>query len=162
MLMYKVIDYTKDDPMQVIPRGSVDFILDTMGRAMAYLSLMTPNTSLIISISTLPSGSQFQDAGFFKRPSQPQVPMPVRMFLDGADMVRKLRAWRWVVEYTYMFLEASGKELDQLRTYVEEGRLVPVIGSRTNLKDIDEVRKVCMQVYQGKGGIGKAVFNVAA
>jgi hypothetical protein len=157
----KVIDYTQENALQVIPKGSVDFILDTMGEAMSFLSLMVPHTSTIVSISTLPSGSQFQDAGFFKRPSKPQVPLPVRLFLDGADMIRKLRAWRWGVDYTYMFLVSSGEELDQLRTIVEEGKLVPVVGSRTNIKDIEAIRKICMQAYEGKGGIGKAVITVS-
>jgi hypothetical protein len=135
-------------------------MLDTMGQAMSCLSLMTPKTSIIVSISTTPSGSQLQNAGFFRRPSKPKVPFPVRLFLDGVDVARKIRAWRWDVEYTYMFLEANGKELDQLKAHVEGGQLVPVIGSTTDLRDIEGVTKVCMKAYEGKGGIGKAVFTV--
>lgn len=57
-----VIDYTKDDPAAIIPRGSIDFILDTTGEAMKHLSLMVPSTSTIVSISTLPSGTQLQQS----------------------------------------------------------------------------------------------------
>ena len=155
-----VIDYTKDDPLKVIPRGSVDFMFDTMGQAMTCLSLMTPSTGTIVSISTTPSAAQFQDSSFFRRPSQPRVPLVARFFLDATDSVRKLRAWRWSVNYTYMFLDSDAEELNILRSYVEEGKIRPVIGSRTDLKDIEKVKEACLQVYNGKGGIGKAVFTL--
>ncbi|KAF2147662.1 GroES-like protein [Myriangium duriaei CBS 260.36] len=157
-----IIDYTKEDPLRVIPRGSVDFMLDTMGQAMVYLSLMVPATSTIVSISTTPSGAQFQNASFLKRPDQPRVPLFARSYLDTIDLVRKVRAWRWGVNYTYMFLEADAKELDALKGYVEDGKIHPVIGSSTDLNNIEKVREVCQQVYEGKGGVGKAVFTVSS
>lgn len=127
---------------------------------MSYLSLMTPTTGTIVSISTTPSGSQFQEASFFKRPDKPRVPLLARTFLDATDFVRKKRARRWGVTYTYMFLESNAKELDTLRGYVEERKVQPVIGSRAALDDIEKVKELCLQVYQGKGGIGKAVIEV--
>lgn len=146
--------------MTVIPRGSVDLMLDTMGDAMKFLSLMTPSTSTIVSISTTPSSTQFQQSSFFKRPDNPRVPFIARMFLDLQDTIRKHRAARWKVDYTYMFLASDASELDILRGYVEEKKIRPVVGSITDLKDIEKVKEVCQQVYAGKGGVGKAVFRV--
>lgn len=146
--------------MKVIHPQSVDFILDTLGQAMQYLSLMTPKTGTIVSISTTPSGSQLQDSSFFKRPSNPRVPWLVRLALDGMDYVRKLRAKRWSVNYQYMFLESSGKELDILTKYVGEKNLLPVVGLRVDIHDLDKVKEACNQVYHGKGGIGKTVFEI--
>ena len=155
-----VIDYTKDDPNEVIPPRSVDFILDTIGQAMHFLSLMTPSTGLIVSISLTPSGTQLQESSFMKRPGNPQVPLVARIFLDGMDAIRKLRARRWGVDYEYFFLQSSAEELEKVTTFIEEGKLVPVVGSRTDLRDLEKVREACELVRKGKGGIGKAVFNV--
>lgn len=146
--------------MKIIPRGSVDFILDTTAQAMQFLSLMTPSTSSIISISTLPSGTQLQEAPVMNRPDNPRLPLLFRLALNAMDSIKKLRAWRWGVHYEYMFLESNGKDLDDLSKYVEEGRLSPVVGSRVNIRDLDKVREACNIVYKGKGGIGKVVIDV--
>lgn len=146
--------------MTIIPKGSVDFLLDTMGQAMPYLSLMKPSTGTIVSISTTPSGTQLQNASFFQRPSNPTLPWYAKAFLDGTDYVRKLRAWRWGVKYTYMFLESDAKELDALREVVERGALRAVVGEAVSLREVERVREACQRVYDGKGGIGKVVFEV--
>lgn len=146
--------------MAIIPRGSVDFILDTTGQAMQFLSLMTPSTSTIISISTLPSGTQLQQAPIMDRPDKPQIPFIMRLVLNALDSIKQLRAWRWSVHYEYLFLESNGKDLASLTKFVEEGKLVPVVGSRVDLRDIEKVREACSIVYKGKGGIGKTVINI--
>ena len=158
---FPVIDYTKSNPTSIIPPGSVDFVLDTTGQAMQFLSLMVPRTSLVISISTQPSGLQLQQADFMDRPDRPRLSWWARGFLDTTDAVRKLRAWRWSVEYSYLFLAASGEDLETIRDYVESAKLVPVVGTRTRLKDMAGVRQACLLVYEGKGGIGKAVISIA-
>lgn len=146
--------------MKVIPRGSIDFVLDTMGQAMQLLHLMRPSTGTIVSISTTPSGSQLQNSSFFKRPDHPKLPLLARTFLDSVDYIRKLRARRWNVKYTYMFLSSTAADLDTLSGYVESGALIPVVGSVVDLNDIEKVREACLQVYNGTGGIGKTVFQV--
>lgn len=95
-----------------------------------------------------------------KRPDNPRIPLFGRLFLDAGDMARKLRARRWGVEYMYWFLDPNGEDLDTLRGYVEEGKMVPVVGATVDLRDIEKVREACMIVYNGKGGLAKAVFEV--
>ena len=155
-----VIDYTKNDPTKVIAAGSVDFILDTTGQAMQFLSLMVPSTSLIISISTQPSGAQLQESSMMRRPDNPQLPWFARIALNLADAVRKARARRWSVEYSYLFLDSNAADLEALTKYVEEGKLVPVVGSRVDMRNIEKVREACMSTYNGKGGLGKTVIEV--
>lgn len=127
---------------------------------MQFLSLVVPKTGLIVSISTQPSATTLQASGMMQRPDNPRIPWFGRLFLNGADMVRRLRAWRWNVGYMYMFLDPSGEDLDILRRFVEEGNLVPVVGSKVDMRDIDKVREACGQVYTGKGGLGKTVLEV--
>lgn len=158
MEFHSVIDYTKSSPLSAIPRGSVDFILDTTGDSMTYLSLMLSKTSLIISISTTPSATQIQTADFMDRPDKPQVPWYSRMILTSMDAVRKARAWRWGVEYSHMFLGTNAEDLQALGKWVEEGKLRPVVGTRVQFRKLEKVKEAAGQVYEGKGGIGKAVI----
>ncbi|CAG7970014.1 unnamed protein product [Penicillium olsonii] len=157
----EVIDYTKSDPREVIQAGSVDFLFDTIGSSMEFLSLMKPQTGCIISVSTMPSGSQLQDSSIMDLPHKPTIPFVPRTALNAMDCVRKLRARRYGVEYSYMFLESTGEDLDELRGHVEEGRLRTVVGTTVPLSDIKAVQDACQIVYSGKGGLGKVVIRVA-
>lgn len=148
--------------MEVIPKGSIDFMLDTMGQAMQCLSLMKPRTGTIVSISTLPSATQLQEASFFRRPDRPVIPFVPRLVLNTLDYICRARAWRWGVSYTYIFLDTNQKDFIELRKIIDDGKLRSVVGSTTDLRDIDKVKAECTQVYQGKGGIGKTVFVISA
>lgn len=83
------------------------------------------------------------------------------MGLNLLDQIRKLRACRYGTEYSYMFLESSSQDLDELRQYVEDGRLRTVVGTTVDLRDIGTVRKACEVVYSGQGGLGKLVIRVS-
>ncbi|CAG8098417.1 unnamed protein product [Penicillium salamii] len=157
----EVIDYTKSDPRQAIEAGSVDFLFDTVGSSMEFLSLMRPQSGCIISVATMPSGSQLQDSSIMDLPHKPTIPFAFRMALNAMDCVRKVRARRYGVEYSYMFLESSGEDLDELRAHVEGGKLRTVVGTTAHLSDIKAVQDACQIVYSGRGGLGKVVIRVA-
>lgn len=93
-------------------------------------------------------------------PHRPTLPFVYKQALNLLDGVRKLRARRYGVEYSYMFLEPSRKDLDLLREYVEKGKLKPVVGTTANMWDIEDVRKACQVVYSNRGGLGKVVIQV--
>lgn len=155
-----VIDYTKGNPKDSIQPGTVDFLFDTVGNAMEYLSLMRPDTGYIISVSTLPSGDQLQASSLMQLPHQPILPLPMKLALNLMDCVRKFRAWRYGVTYSYMFLESSGKDLDELRDLVESGKLRTVVGTIAGLRNLKAVQDACQVVYSGRGGLGKVVIRV--
>lgn len=156
----EIIDYTKNDPQKVIERGSVDFLFDTVGVSMPYLSLMRPKTGCIISISTMPSGDQLQASSIMQLPNEPALSLPIRLGLNLMDCTRRFRARRYGVTYSYMFLESSHEDLDLLRGLVEEGKLRTVVGTTASLRDVEAVRDACQVVYSGKGGLGKTVIKV--
>lgn len=95
-----------------------------------------------------------------QQPHRPVVPLPMRFVLDLMDGFRKLRAWRYGVCYSYMFLESNGKDLDHLRELVEAAKLRTVVGTTANLKELKDVQDLCQVVYSGRGGLGKAVVKV--
>lgn len=127
---------------------------------MEYLSLMRPDTGYIISVSTLPSGNQLQASSLMQLPHQPALPFPMKLALNLMDCVRKFRARRYGVTYSYMFLQSSSKDLDELRDLVESGKLRTVVGTVASLKDIKAVQEACQVVYSGRGGLGKVVIKV--
>ena len=127
---------------------------------MEYLSLMRPDTGYIISVSTLPSGNQLQASSLMQLPHQPALPFPMKLALNLMDCVRKFRARRYGVTYSYMFLQSSSKDLDELRDLVESGKLRTVVGTVASLKDIKAVQEACQVVYSGRGGLGKMVIKV--
>lgn len=155
-----VIDYTKGNLKDAIQPGTVDFLFDTVGNAMEYLSLMRPDTGYITSVSTLPSGDQLQASSLMQLPHEPVLPLPMKLALNLMDCVRKFRARRYGVTYSYMFLESSGKDLDELRGLVESGKLRTVVGTMASLRDIKAVQEACQVVYSGRGGLGKVVIKV--
>ncbi|KAF9890450.1 hypothetical protein FE257_005855 [Aspergillus nanangensis] len=157
----EIIDYKQADPKSVIPHGSVDFLFDTTGLAMDYLCLMRPQTSWIISIATSPSGTQLQNSSVMRLPHRPTVPLLPRLFLNMTDSIRRFRATRYGVNYSYMFLETSGDDLDALRGFVEESKLKSVVGTTVDLRNISEVQEACQVVYSNHGGLGKVVIRVA-
>ncbi|CCT63235.1 related to oxidoreductase [Fusarium fujikuroi] len=156
----QIIDYTKEKISEAIPPKSVDFCFDTTGQAMEFLSLMVPSTGMIVSISTTPSASTLQASSVMRRPENPRIPFAGRVFLDAADAIRRLRAWRWGVTYMYHFLDPNREELDTLTGYVDSGMVKPVVGAKVDMRDIKAVREACDQTYKGKGGLGKTVFEV--
>lgn len=156
-----MIDYTKFDPRDVIEHGTVDFLFDTAGLSMELLCLMRPGSSRIVSVSTLPSGNQLQASPLLDLAHRPTIPFAFRIGLNMLDQIRKFRAHRYKTEYSYLFLESSGENLDELTQYIEDGRLRTVIGSIVDIRDTEAVRKACEVVYSGRGGLGKLVIRVA-
>lgn len=76
------------------------------------------------------------------------------------DWISRTRARRWGVDYQYMFLQSNGKDLALIADSATDGSLRPVVGDRTDLKDIERFREVAEVVYTGKGGLGKTVIDV--
>lgn len=93
-------------------------------------------------------------------PHHPTVPLVPKMALNLMDSVRRFRASRYGVSYSYMFLDPSGEDLDRLWGFIEEGKLKQVVGTTVDLRDIEEVRKACEVVYSNRGGLGKTVIRV--
>ncbi|KAK2603289.1 hypothetical protein N8I77_009755 [Diaporthe amygdali] len=157
-----VIDYTKQDPLKIIPRGSVHFVLDTTGEAMSFLPLMASPDGLIVSIATQPSGTQLQQSSVMKRPDSPRLPWFGHLALDILDKYRRTRARWWGVGYEYLFLDPNAKDLVILARHVEEGNVIPIVGCTVDLKDIEGMKEACGTVYNGKGGLGKTVIKVTS
>jgi NADPH:quinone reductase-like Zn-dependent oxidoreductase len=151
----EVIDYTTGDVVKQIEKGIVDFLFDTMGVSLPYLPLLKKGTGTVVSISTLPSGSQAKEAF-------PETPWMVAKVMDLLDCWRRWRAHRWGVTYRYFAPnpELFAKDLGRFVGWVLEGKVIPVIGRTAKLTDLEGVKVGCQEVLSGKGGVGKFVIEV--
>lgn len=149
----QIIDYKTQDVIKEIPKGSVDFMFDTIGGTLSYVSVMRPETGMIISVSTVPSGDEVVEA---------MGPMPfwLRYALNGADKYYRFRVGRWNVKYSYHSMQPNLADLQRISRWVDEKKLLPVVGRVTSLSDLEGMRTGCDEIYQGKGGIGKFVIEI--
>lgn len=128
---------------------------------MDYLCLLRPETGMVISIATMPSGDQMQNSSALRVASKPILPAFLRILLNVIDRVYKWRASRWNVTYAYWFLDPIGTDLDFLREWIDKGSIKSVVGATVDFHDIEAVQKACQVVYDGKGGVGKTVIKIA-
>jgi NADPH:quinone reductase-like Zn-dependent oxidoreductase len=152
----QAVDYTKGKKsvIETIGKQSVDFFYDPVGQALPFVSLMKPKDSLILSISTLPSGKQMKVAA-------PNMKWYLAYILNLADWFLRtyITTW-WGVGYAWFDLVPNGKDLKILAGMVDRGELRPVVGEVVKLSDLEGVRRVCGMVLDGKGGVGKFVVEV--
>ena len=146
-----IVDYTKEDVAKTVGK-SVDFMFDTVGQTLKSIPLMKKGAR-IVSISTVPSGKIMKEM-------QPDVPGFLVVILSIVNWIFEMwTSWNGV-NYSYLLLRGNTKDLESLAKWVDEGKVRPVVGMRVKMEDIEEVRKGCQMIFDGKGGIGKLVIDV--
>jgi NADPH:quinone reductase-like Zn-dependent oxidoreductase len=151
----QLVDYTAGDVIAAVGRGTVDFFFDTQGLTVAYLPLVKPGSGVIRTISMLPSGSAMA-----QMTTGDQFPTWLRYTLDLADWFYRWWVGRRGVAYAYDLMTPSGRDLEDLSRWVQEGKFRPIVGRTAKLSDVKSVREACGQVFDGKGGIGKFVIEI--
>jgi NADPH:quinone reductase-like Zn-dependent oxidoreductase len=148
----RVIDYTKEDMATVIERGSVDFMFDTMGQALASLHLMKPG-GLIVSVGSLPFGKELKTVAT-------DMPTVVRWILNGIGAVSQWRARRYGVTYQSLFMHPSAEDLTRLGRWADEGKVKPIVGRVARFDNLEDIRSGCQEILNAKGGTGKFVIQI--
>jgi len=147
-----MVDYTKGDVVGGVGRGEVDFMFDTVGCAVSALGVMRKG-GVIVSIGGLPSGKDM-------KADRPEIVTWLVWMLNLVDWFYKTWIGRKGVRYSYLVGKGNADVLERMAKWVEDGKLRPVVGRTAKLGDIEEVRKGCQQIYDGKGGLGKFVIEV--
>ncbi|KAG9236464.1 chaperonin 10-like protein [Amylocarpus encephaloides] len=151
----EIIDYTKENVVRAIGKGTVDFMFDTVSSTIRALPVMKRD-SVIVSISTVPNGAEFNKTqGGNSR-------MWFVYLLNVLDWLLKAWTRRKGVDYQFLSREAGecGEELNLIRQWIEEGKLKPIVGRRAKLSNVEEVRSGCQQVFDAQGGVGKFVIEI--
>ncbi|KIK03792.1 hypothetical protein K443DRAFT_676454 [Laccaria amethystina LaAM-08-1] len=145
----QVIDYTKEDVMQLVEKGSVDFFYDTAGVSMQFISVMKKG-GLVISITTMPSGKEVAKV-------MPDVPYSILRVLDVLDWVNQWRFWWWGARLEARVETVDTSGVAQVSQLAEEGKVKAVVGRTADLDDLQGIRDACTEIKAGKGGLGKFV-----
>lgn len=148
----QIIDYTKDDPVTVIPSGSVNFMFDTMGQTVDCIKILKKG-AVVVSVSGIPFGPDL------KRRS-PDLPIYIGFLLNFLSLITRFRTWWHGVSYSYLFMQPKASDLARLSQWIDKGMLKPVVGRVAKFDNLQEIRDGCQEVYTGKGGIGKFVIEV--
>jgi NADPH:quinone reductase-like Zn-dependent oxidoreductase len=153
----QVIDYKKQRVQDVVPRGSVDFVVNTQwGTLTDGIALLNPENGTLMSITSLPSKEAAR--GIL---GDDKFPWWFGVLLDIVQLY-----YRWLTRGTKLEHEVvSGspdvrEDLEAAGEVIALGKVKPVMRV-VDFEDIEAVRKNAEQVYTGKGGLGKLVVRVA-
>jgi len=91
----------------------------------------------------------------------PEIPL-------GIQFVLNLSYWYYSFRIVYLaglqfepVLQKPTREgMQTLTSWIEEGKLKPIVGKTLKLEDIAAIRKAYIQLSSGKGGIGKVVVEM--
>lgn len=143
------VDYKNEDILKKIPAHSVDFIYENQPVAMSYSSLLKEGAA-VVSIAGVPSGTDMAT-------QMPTTPAVVKWGMNAVDAVTRWRFGRMGVKYRYIFMEPTHEMMTVLKEDCERGWIRPLVGRKCLLDDVEEVKKHCQEVFDGKGGMGKFV-----
>ncbi|KAE8445065.1 hypothetical protein EG329_013779 [Mollisiaceae sp. DMI_Dod_QoI] len=151
----ETIDYTKDNPVGKIPHKSIDVMIDSIGAAMSSLPLLKRDGTIVACAGTPPSGSNLKNVSF-------EVPFLIVKILDFVEAITKWRVGRYGVNFDSVLMKVNGSELEKIKTWVEEGKIKPVVGKVLKFADLNRIKEECTRIMTGKGGVGKVVIQIIA
>ncbi len=82
--------------------------------------------------------------------------------LDFVEAITKWRVGRYGVNFDSVLMKVNGSELEKIKTWVEEGKIKPVVGKVLKFADLNRIKEECTRIMTGKGGVGKVVIQIIA
>jgi alcohol dehydrogenase len=141
-----VIDYTKPASR---PVGELDAVFETLGGdAELEAFSMVKRGGVVVGIGGLP------DAAFAKA----MMPWWVRPAIAMMTAKRRRVAARAGVRYVYLFMRPDGEQLAELASWIDAGRLRPILHRTYPLA---EVREAFAELERGRAR-GKIVVSIAS
>jgi NADPH:quinone reductase-like Zn-dependent oxidoreductase len=151
-LVDQVIDYTTQDVVTEVGKGTVDFFLDTAGMSMTYIEVVKPKTGLLLTIVGKSGQTLARD--------WPEVSWWLIKLLDVLDGVQKWRASRWGVKYDHVYTQFTSTASEKIAEWMKEDKLKAIIGKTAEIDDLETVREMFEAVTSAKGAIGKYVIKI--
>ncbi|CAK7202472.1 hypothetical protein SEUCBS139899_005195 [Sporothrix eucalyptigena] len=151
----EVIDYTTQDIVQAVGRGTVDFVYNTQWDLTGVLPVANPDHGVVVSIASIPPSR------VFSRVLGPEyVPFWVIWILDLVQLWYDWRQAGTRIKRDFVSGDLLNRE-DQkaVADLVASGKIKALV-SVVDFFNIDAVRQACMHVSTGKGGLGKLVLKI--
>ncbi|TVY24898.1 NADPH-dependent alkenal/one oxidoreductase-like protein [Lachnellula hyalina] len=149
------IDYTKVNPAKMIPDNSIDVMIDSIGATFSSLALLK-NGGMIVACAGPPS------SGRNLRNISTDVPFLIEKILDFVNGIVRWWVGRYQVKFDTVLMKSNGTELERIKTWVEEGKLRPVVGKVLKFADLEGIKEECGRIMKGRGGVGKVVIDIIA
>ncbi|KAI1264900.1 hypothetical protein F5Y18DRAFT_388845 [Xylariaceae sp. FL1019] len=150
----QVVDYTVHTRLtDVVPAGSVDFVLNTQWDLGKTFPLVDPRKGVVISIASLPHPALLREM-------IPDLPFFVFWLLSAAQWYYAFKLRGTNVKYEFVSGNFGPREtVDKVGEFIALGK-VKAVTRTVNIEDLEAVRQACDQVSTGKGGIGKLVVKI--
>jgi NADPH:quinone reductase-like Zn-dependent oxidoreductase len=141
----EVIDYTTEKATE--RAAGVDAVYDTLGGASEIEALtLVKRGGIVVGIGGLP------DMPF----ARAQLPAMMRPAVWLATLRRRRAAARAGVRFQYLFMRPDGAQLAELATWIDEGRLRPLIHRTYRF---DEIKDAFAELERGRAR-GKIVISI--
>lgn len=153
----RVIDYKTENVVEVVGRGTVDFVFNTQRDVVKTFVLAKPETGAVLSIASVPGKKTLRSMlGTGKVPFQWLLFLVSRLAYVWYDW--NLRGTN--IKHDFVSGDPGDREaLEKAGEWVAAGK-VKAIPTVVDLDDLQAVRAECQKVADGKGGVGKLVIRV--
>ncbi|KAK5992527.1 NADPH-dependent alkenal/one oxidoreductase [Cladobotryum mycophilum] len=151
-----LIDYQTQKLHDVVPKHSVDFVLNTQPSTFDEgIPLLKPDTGVLISLNAIPTRETAKAII-----GEDRFSWWIGLALDLAQLIYKWKLRGTSIKYEFVSGGVEIREdLEKAGEFIALGKVRPV--KRTaDLNDIEAVREGCNQVFTGKGGTGKFVLKI--
>lgn len=119
------------------------------------LPLLSKGSGTVIDVKESSSGKDVKSI-------VPEVSIVVQMILNISHYYQKFRiGYLGGIKYESILQKPTRDGILSIASWIEEGKLRPVVGKTVRLEDIQAVREAFTQLSTGKGGIGKVVIEIA-
>ncbi|TID06225.1 2-methylene-furan-3-one reductase [Colletotrichum higginsianum] len=155
-LVDQLVDYTTTEIGDVVPKGSVDFMVNTqMSTLSSGIPLLRPQTGVVVSIASIPPSSVFKEMV-----GPGVVPFWLCWLLDLTQLWYKWKLRGTNIQHQFVSGDSEKREdNEKAGEFIATGKVKGVFRV-TNLSDIEAVREECGKVNTGKGGLGRCVVRI--
>jgi NADPH:quinone reductase-like Zn-dependent oxidoreductase len=135
----QIVDYTKENVVDAVGKGTVDFMYDNSGMTLSGLPLMKTG-GVIVSVTSVPSGT-------ITKEQRPVVGFVIVLLLNIVDWFYRTWTRRTEVDYSPLITIQTAADLEKLALWIDEGKIKPLIGRQAKLSDVEDVRQYLTQLY---------------
>ncbi|KAK3356631.1 chaperonin 10-like protein [Lasiosphaeria hispida] len=152
----QVVDYTTQDVLSEVGRGTVDLVLNTQKDMVGLFPLANPESGAVVSIASVPSGATVRKImGTVKAPL-------LWLIISLVNVVHYWYTWKLKgtnVKQDFVSGNMGEREaLERAGEWIAAGKIRAVM-TVVNIDDIEAVRQKCDLVATGKGGLGTLVVR---
>ncbi|KAM7199712.1 GroES (chaperonin 10)-like protein [Naviculisporaceae sp. PSN 640] len=153
----KLIDYTTEDIVDSVGRGTVDYVFNTQWDLVGTFPLAKRDTGAVVSIASVPSAATIRN--MFGPSGLGWLTPVVALF---SHLVYLWYGWNLrgtnVLQDFVSGNPGKREDAERTREWIAEGKLKPVM-TVVDIDHVEAVRSACEKVATGKGGLGLLVLK---